>query len=81
MPSKNRSVYRRKKDNKWVDKSDSANRPATVADTQKEAIDSARRHSKNSGGGEVTIMGEDGKIKDKITVPPGNDPFPPKDKK
>jgi hypothetical protein len=33
------------------------------------------------GGGEVKIHGTDGKIRDSRTVPPGNDPFPPRDKK
>ena len=37
--------------------------------------------SANSGGGEVRIHRRDGKIRDSDTVAPGNDPFPPRDKK
>jgi hypothetical protein len=34
---------------------------------------------KNQGGGELTTKGTDGKIRSKDTIPPGNDPYPPKD--
>ncbi|MDP3984720.1 MAG: DUF2188 domain-containing protein [Acidimicrobiia bacterium] len=33
------------------------------------------------GGGEVTIHGRDGRIRDSDTVPPGHDPNPPRDKR
>ncbi|HUF07435.1 MAG TPA: DUF2188 domain-containing protein [Candidatus Binatia bacterium] len=33
------------------------------------------------GGGELTIHGRDGRIRDSDTVPPGRDPHPPKDRK
>jgi hypothetical protein len=33
-----------------------------------------------SGGGELKVMGRDGKIRSKDTIAPGNDPNPPKDK-
>ncbi len=52
-----------------------------LSDTQKEAEKIAKQFSGNSGGGEVRIHGLDGKIRDSDTVPPGNDPNPPKDKK
>jgi len=48
--------------------------------TQKEAADEAKIMLQNSGGGELSIKGIDGKIRSKDTVPPGNDPNPPKDK-
>ena len=35
---------------------------------------------KNQGGGELITKGLDGKIRSKDTIPPGNDPNPPKDK-
>ncbi len=73
----NRSVY--KTTDGWADKDDDASRPAKIHDTQQDAIDAARQHLRNQGGGEVTIHGRDGKIRDKDTVPPGNDPCPPKD--
>lgn len=62
----------------WSDKNDSSTRPAGVYQTQREAIDAAREHLRNQGGGELTIQGTNGKIRQKDTVPHGNDPFPPK---
>lgn len=50
-------------------------------DTQAEAIDRAREIVSNLGGGEVTIHGRDGKIRDSDTRSPGNDPNPPKDRR
>jgi hypothetical protein len=75
---KDRIVYRNS-DGEWVDKRVDASRPASKYPTQKEAIDSARGHLENSGGGELTVKGLDGKIRSKDTIPPGNDPNPPKD--
>jgi hypothetical protein len=77
--SNSRSVYQRD-DGKWVDKNDEAERPAGVYDRQKDAIDSAREHLENAGGGELNIHGRDGIIRSKDTIPPGNDPNPPRDK-
>jgi hypothetical protein len=54
-------------------------RASSHADTQAEAIQRARDIIGNLGGGELTIKGRDGKIRDSDTVPPGNDPNPPKD--
>jgi len=34
---------------------------------------------KNQGGGKLTTMGVDGRIRSKDTIPPGNDPNPPRD--
>jgi len=42
--------------------------------TQAEAIDRAKQIVERAGGGEVTIHGRDGKIREKDTVDPGNDP-------
>ena len=41
----------------------------------------AERTVGNLGGGEVRIQGRDGRWRDSDTVPPGNDPNPPRDKK
>ena len=65
----------------WDAKRDSAQRSSFHADTQREAEVIAKQFSGNSGGGEVRIHGLDGKIRDSDTVPPGHDPYPPKDKK
>ena len=47
-------------------------------DTQQEAIDRAREILRNDGGGELVKHRPDGTIRDSDTVPPGNDPFPPR---
>lgn len=58
-----------------------AKRASAHADTQKAAQDRAREIVRNAGGGEVVTHGKDGKIRDSDTISPGNDPFPPRDKK
>ena len=72
-----RTIYKRD-DGNWVNKRINSNRATSLHRTQKDAIDSARRNLKNQGGGELTIKGVNGKIRGKDTIPPGNDPFPPK---
>lgn len=65
----------------WAVKKGGADRASGVYDTQAEAEHRAKEIVKNEGGGEVRIQGRDGKFRDSDTVPPGNDPFPPRDKK
>lgn len=65
----------------WDVEKPGASRASAHADTQKDAIARAKEIVGNAGGGEVTIHGRDGKIRDSDTVAPGNDPFPPRDKK
>lgn len=65
----------------WDAKRDGADRASSHADTQRQAEIDAKRFAGNSGGGEVRIHGLDGKIRDSDTVPPGHDPFPPRDKR
>lgn len=74
-----RTVYRRS-DGTWVNKLNDSDRASSLHNTQKEAIDAARRMLQNQGGGELTTKGRDGKIRSKDTIAPGNDPYPPKDK-
>jgi hypothetical protein len=50
-------------------------------DTQDQATDRAREIVGGIGGGEVVIHRPDGRIRDSDTVPPGHDPFPPRDEK
>ena len=76
---KDRTIYRRPSDNKWVDKRNDAER-GFVFDTQSEAIASARDKLINAGGGELTVKGRDGRIRSKDTLGGGNDPNPPKDR-
>lgn len=65
----------------WAVKKPGASRASSIHSTQGEAIDRAREILTNNGGGELTVQGRDGKIRDSDTVAPGNDPSPPKDKK
>lgn len=43
-----------------------------------EAVKKARTALRAAGGGELLIHNLDGTIAEKDTVPPGNDPYPPK---
>ncbi|NVZ10249.1 DUF2188 domain-containing protein [Allochromatium humboldtianum] len=76
---RDRTVYKRD-DGKWVNKRNDAGKASSVHDTQKQANDAARGMLKNQGGGELTTKGRDGNIRSKDTIPPGNDPLPPRDK-
>lgn len=64
----------------WANKKVGASKASSVHPTQREAINTAKEMLGNQGGGELTVKGRDGKIRSKDTVPPGNDPTPPKDK-
>lgn len=76
MGNKDRMVY--KKDGKWVNKKNESGKASSVHDTQQEAIDVASAMLGNHGGGELSIKGRNGKIRDKRTISPGKDPYPPK---
>lgn len=67
-------------DGSWENKRNDASRASTLHDTQKDAVEAAKDMLKNQGGGELTIMGRNGAIRSKDTIPPGRDPFPPKDR-
>ena len=75
----NRMVYRRS-DGTWVNQKSGTSKASGLHSTQREAIDEARRMLQNSGGGELTVKGLDGRIRSKDTIAPGNDPNPPKDR-
>ena len=68
-------------DGGWDIKKPGAERASSHHDTQGDAQQRAREIVGNAGGGEVRIHGRDGRIRDSDTVPPGNDPNPPRDKK
>jgi len=63
----------------WDVRAPNAERSSGHFDTQAQAIERAREILGNSGGGELIIHGTDGRIRDADTVPPGNDPNPPRD--
>ena len=75
---RDRTIFR--KDGQWVNKRNDASRAGSRHRTQAEAQQSAKEMLENQGGGELTIMGRDGRIRSKDTIPPGNDPLPPRDK-
>jgi hypothetical protein len=58
----------------WVAKQQGASRASSRHDTQADAYNAARGYAANAGGGDVSIHGLDGRIRDKNTIPPGNDP-------
>lgn len=62
----------------WQAKQPNAGRASGVFETQAEAIDQAKDWSAKAGGGEVTIQRPDGRIRDRDTVAPKKDSFPPK---
>ena len=64
----------------WANKRNDANKAGSVHQTQAEAVKAATKMLKNQGGGELTTVGRDGKFRSKDTIPPGNDPLPPKDR-
>lgn len=73
-----RTVYRRP-DGTWANKRNNADKASSVHHTQKEAEQAAKEMLRNQGGGELTTMGRDGRIRSKDTISPGNDPNPPED--
>jgi hypothetical protein len=75
MGKNDRMVY--KKDDVWVNKKNVSEKASSTHKTQEEAIDAAREMLKNQGGGELSIKGENGKIRDKNTIG-RKDPYPPK---
>jgi hypothetical protein len=81
MSNDNRRHVVPNKDGGWDVQKPGASRASAQADTQMEAIVRAKEIVGNAGGGEVRIHGQDGKIRNSDTVKPGNDPFPPRDKK
>lgn len=65
----------------WDVKKPNASRASSNKPTQKEDIARAREILSNDGGGELVIHRSDGTIRDSDTVPPSNDPFPPRDQR
>ncbi len=63
----------------WDVRAPGSDRASSHHAKQSEAIDRAKEILGNSGGGEAVIHDRHGKIRDSDTVPPGRDPFPPRD--
>ena len=62
-------------DGKWQVKGEKNSKPTRITNTQKEAIDIAKRIAKKQES-EMIIQRKNGTIRDKNSY--GNDPFPPK---
>lgn len=65
-------------DGKWANQRDGGQRATSLHETQKQAADAARQDLKSQGGGELKIKNEAGKIRQKDTISPAKDPYPPK---
>lgn len=78
MAGQDRTVYRRA-DGKWVNKRNDSDRASTLHRTQRGAEERARHMLRKSGGGELTTIGRNRRIRSKDTIAPGSDPYPPRD--
>ncbi len=76
---RDRTISRRT-DGKWENKRNDAERASSVHRTQREAEQTAKEMLHRQGGGELAVKGVGGRIRSKDTIPPGNDPNPPKDR-
>lgn len=76
MAGNDRSVFKR--GGVWVNKLNDAGKASSLHKTQKEAEQAAREMLNNQGGGELTTMGRDGRIRSKDTIGKP-DPLPPRD--
>lgn len=65
----------------WAVKKKGEYEPESIHDRQSDAERQAKDTVRDLGGGEVRIQGRDGRWRDSDTVPPRNDPFPPRDTK
>jgi hypothetical protein len=58
----------------WVAKREDASRASSRHNTQADAYDAARDYAGNNGGGDVSVHGRDGRIREKNTIAPAVDP-------
>jgi Uncharacterized protein conserved in bacteria (DUF2188) len=66
-------------DGTWANKRGDADKASSIHNTQQAAIAAGRQMLANQGGGKLTVQGRDGRIRSKDTIPPGNNPNPPRD--
>jgi len=78
MKGRDRIVYQRE-DKSWANKRLDSERASSIHKTQSSAIAEARKNLVNQGGGELIVKGRH-HIRSKDTIPPGNDPIPPRDR-
>jgi hypothetical protein len=63
---------------RWGQKRIDAAQPASIHRTQAEAVSAARSALFKEGGGELIVKDRHGIIRQKDTIAPGRDPFPPR---
>lgn len=66
-------------DGNWQYKLPGASRASGISPTQAAAEHAAKQSATKNGGGEITIHRPNGQIRDRDTIAPANDPFPPRD--
>lgn len=72
MASNDYNVF--KTDNGWAIKGQDNSRVSEYSNTQAQAYERAREIVDNHGGGDISIHGLNGQIREKNTIAPGNDP-------
>ncbi len=73
-----RDVVRSKDGSGWDVTKPGSKQPVSHHQTQANAARAAMGDLKRGSGGEVAVHGRDGRIRNKDTVPPARDPYPPK---
>ncbi|MDA7962823.1 MAG: DUF2188 domain-containing protein [Gammaproteobacteria bacterium] len=73
--SQDRTVYYQLAGDKWANKRNDASRASSIHFRQIDAVRAAKDMLRRFGGGELTIMNKNGRLRDKYTVSPDNDPF------
>jgi hypothetical protein len=78
MSKSNRRIVSPNPTGGWDVNKPGASRASSHHANQAEAQAAGRRYLGNEGGGELITQGRNGRIRDKDTVSPGHDPYPPK---
>jgi hypothetical protein len=78
MSKQNRRIVSPNSEGGWDVNKPGASRASSHHANQAEAQAAGRRYLRNEGGGELSIQGRNGRIRGKDSVPPGQDPYPPK---
>ena len=77
---RNDRTVSKRSDGTWANKKDGTERAGSLHDTQGGAAAAAKKMLEKSGGGELKIKNEQGRIRSKDTIAPGNDPRSIKDR-
>lgn len=77
MPSKNAIITRSPRGG-WKSVVNGNSRASFTARTQKQVYDKQVQSFRKSGGGEILVCGRDDAIRDKNTIAPMKDHFPPR---